>query len=601
MSSAENDARLRLRFHLEMQDGFWLALVVGNDSRPRGRLRASAAEWCRELGRDFFDHQLTADELGAFAPTLIGDERRGLHWLRTDGEPPEAWRQATERLLLTLNEHRDALRRNTPAGIVLEGAEQLKVQLRNLAPDLFSVRACILEPGTDRLQPVDTWDDADLPERAETSDEQAPMLLRQARASLEQAIRMQKRPEPGARRSRLAALNRGAEALIAQGWMSEAEPVADDAIELARELRAAAPGQAWELDALADALALKGEVARARGDLPAARDAWEEALRLRTRLVADRPVDETTMRLHADVARCHTSLGGILRAEGDLVGAETAYRSALQLRERLVQIGKGRPEASSDLALTWSLLGDVLLAAGRARAAREAWTAALALRRSLVEHWPDNPWFQRYLSVTWGRLAMLELREGDLQSARAASEEALQLATALVERDPGNATWQMECSVAWSRLGDVTAAQDDIDRTREARQRALAIRRRLASEDPANASWQHWLAVALSRVGRLALTEDDSWRAAQLAAEANEISEALARLDPANAEWQLGLAAARALRGDVRRARGDRAAARADYLASADIREAVLAASPHRRRVRESLERVKQAAAELDD
>ena len=38
MSPEEEEARERLLFHLENQSGFWFALVVGDDARPRARV-----------------------------------------------------------------------------------------------------------------------------------------------------------------------------------------------------------------------------------------------------------------------------------------------------------------------------------------------------------------------------------------------------------------------------------------------------------------------------------------------------------------------------------------------------------------------------------
>ncbi|MCK6590972.1 MAG: hypothetical protein L6Q76_25745, partial [Polyangiaceae bacterium] len=149
MTREETEARDRLLFHLENQTGFWFALVAGDDPRPRTRLREAAETFCREHGQPFILHAPHPQHLMGLAAELAKGESPGLHWIRADG--PKAlvsqWDSAVRELLVAMNERREAYRRRLDGGVVIEGRESLKRYLRDLAPDLFSIRAFIAEPG----------------------------------------------------------------------------------------------------------------------------------------------------------------------------------------------------------------------------------------------------------------------------------------------------------------------------------------------------------------------------------------------------------------------------------------------------------------------
>jgi tetratricopeptide (TPR) repeat protein len=151
MTDEEDAARDRLLFHLENQTGFWFALVVSDDTRPRGRLCDAAEAWCRENGRAFTLHEPEPDGLVKLAVELAKGGSAGVHWIRADGVKGviETWNAAAAQMLMAMNERREAYRRRLEGGIVVEGRLALKRILREMAPDLFSIRAFIAEPGNE--------------------------------------------------------------------------------------------------------------------------------------------------------------------------------------------------------------------------------------------------------------------------------------------------------------------------------------------------------------------------------------------------------------------------------------------------------------------
>lgn len=156
MTAEEEEARDRLLFHLENQSGFWFALVVGDDPRPRDRLREAAEAWCNENGRTFILHEPEPEGLVRLVVSLASGESPGVHWIRADGVKGviDAWDAGNTQMLMAMNERREAYRKRLDGGVVVEGRLSLKRILREMAPDMFSIRAFIAEPGEDPMAPA---------------------------------------------------------------------------------------------------------------------------------------------------------------------------------------------------------------------------------------------------------------------------------------------------------------------------------------------------------------------------------------------------------------------------------------------------------------
>jgi len=564
--SGADDARARLRFHLELQDGFWFAAVAADDARAREALRAEAAAWAEGEGVPFRVHA-PAEGLAA---TLVRDAEPGLHWVVMDPEAEEA----AGRLLMALNERREALRKRLPGGLIVEGGARLKVLLRNLAPDLFSIRACVLEPagaaggvrsetpwwvgelGFDHAevrrwgQPAVPWVDGDA-----------------ARRALDEARRLEGHAGAGARRSELDAVARAVEALLAQGWIGEAAPVAERMLALAEDLVGAdgpppdgfpavtAP-DAWARGMLAEACEASAVVAHAQGDLPGARDLWRRGLGLRQGLAGEGPIDAARAPRVAEVAEAWSHLGELAWQAGDEDEAERSLDEALALRKSLVEAAPS-PERIGELAISWSLLGDLRLDRGEVDAALAAYDEALRLRRDLVAEASGDRRKQALLAVVLGRRAAALGAAEERRAAREAAEESLRLIEAVAEADPATVHWQVWRATGWSRLGDTLLGLGDVDGAEEAWETAVELRRDLCREDPENARWAQDLAGDLGRLAEVALLAGEIEEAEMHAGEALEIAEPLGWEDPSNARWWIGLAWARVVASEVAAARDE--------------------------------------------
>jgi tetratricopeptide (TPR) repeat protein len=500
----------RVGLQLDTQDGPWIGRVWGPDAAPRARLR----EALRERYRDIQLVQHPPGDLSAIGP------RAGLHWL----VHPSSDTMASLAPLLG--------RLDGPVGVIIDtpDAGALPQGLRlvfdvPMAPEEGSLRRS--------LPPSDG---------AARTRKRASLAIAAARQSHNQG-------------RAVSALAKAIDALLAQGWTTEAEPLVEQLVERTDPAEPAG---------LAAALGYRGEVARKLGDLSTARDAWERALQLRLALAEVTPSAPRWV----EVAYCQSQLGAIYREQGRFDAALGMLTSARELRAELA-LTDPTPEREGALALSDSLLGDVYLALDDLDAAREATARALQRRRDVAEA-TGQPLQRRFLALAWERSGLVAERSGDLARARAAYARAQELYRDLVKQEPGNVRFLVECSTAISRLGDVYRAEQDLDAARAAHTRALEIRAAVTDDAPDNAHWQQLLAVTLGRLASLALQMGELEVAASHANRAVEITEHLVWLDPSNVDWQRGLVAARRREGDLHRATGDEDLAAASYLSAAD-------------------------------
>lgn len=657
------DAWAQLETHLAWTEGPWVGFVFTPST--------AQARWLEERahdvlsGRDRVLRPRTPQDLRELLPRLLEPRPQpaALTWVEavhTDaaglpGAAPGPWTEAWDWLMLRANERRGPLLGRIGGGLVFVAPPVFKPRFRQAAPDLWSIRALVLEieapalaadqdppdgpptldelvaelllrvqfhldthpPGwlalilggpaerealrqrilghldPERVRWVDVSDRLSLETQLRTGSPEATVLagppelrswglveaervafsvdlaahrplplgdqVRLAREAVYEARELGRRLPSlrgeEARRvtaGRLEALTRAVEALLRQGWVGEAAPLAQELTARARTWS----GRSRERrrrGVLAQALELEGQIARLQGDLPRATELLEEALALREGLTRARG-RERHRRL-GDVARCRAVLAELLRERGD---EDEAVRQLEQVRDLRRQLAarSGDMEAQGDLALTLSVLGELFAARGALQRAREHLEDALEIRERLAGE-VGALRFLRGCSVSWSRLADILWKQEDRPGALAARERALELARRLVSADPGNATWRMEATIAEGHLADLLAQNGEQEEASQRWGRILQDRLALAEQDPENARWQQYVAVAYGRSAELARALDRLEVAERQAERAVERSERLARDNPHAVAWQHGLAVACKRLGDMRALRGD--------------------------------------------
>ena len=568
----------QLRQHSEWSDPPWVAFVFTSSTATARALEAEMGAWLASRGEtQRVLRPKTPQELREALPWLLTEspEKTGCTWLQAvhidvptpEGSPPGPWTEAWDSLMLRANTRRDQILSRVRGGLIFVGVPERKPRIREAAPDLWSIRTLVLQPEPTTL-PGPAHSPPFLPHytKPNVDPAQAREALDRAHAIAERASQASETADEGRMRpTRIQANIRAIEALLQQGWITEAAPLAEDLLELAQAHQDESPGgkrSAW----LATAWELQSMVLRDQGHLSAAASALRSALTLRKSLVDGQ--SSSRGQRQSDLARTWSLIGGLALAHGNLDDALPALQTSRDLRRQLVEWSDD-PESISELALSQSLLGDLQLARGDLHAARECFEDALEIRRDLAGSHNAHR-FRRYLSIAWGRIGLVSQRLGNLALARAAYRQAWTIARDLSETDPGNVTWQMEASIAASRWADLALADQELDLAEEAFSRSVKIRSRLVSEDPENNRWKEYLAVGLGRMSKIYRARGDTQRAERYAVRAAGLSDVLVASMPESSRAHRGRATAwmRLLR--LRVASGDGAGEQTARAAIAD-------------------------------
>jgi tetratricopeptide (TPR) repeat protein len=165
MTATPHDAAARLRWELEVYEGFWIGAVRGEGPEARTRVRREIQRWCDAHELPLHNPAPRPQDMELLAVTLTRpDVPAGLHWIRCDerGFSPSEVERGYRLFLTRLNERRETLRTRMKGPLVFEGPPDLIRWLRELAPDVASFLGPVVDPGPDPasalvLPPESVW------------------------------------------------------------------------------------------------------------------------------------------------------------------------------------------------------------------------------------------------------------------------------------------------------------------------------------------------------------------------------------------------------------------------------------------------------------
>ena len=147
-------------------------------------------------------------------------------------------------------------------------------------------------------------------------------------------------------RDLVVSLNKTASLLYEAGRMQDAEGLAVEAVQVARELVSSGdptPGTRADLATSVESLA---ELRVARSQQAEGLKLYREALISREQLARDFPAEAVFQR---NLAYCHEQIGGLLKDRGETSAARAEYESARALRQRLAAGGHNPPAWQQEL------------------------------------------------------------------------------------------------------------------------------------------------------------------------------------------------------------------------------------------------------------
>ena len=240
------------------------------------------------------------------------------------------------------------------------------------------------------------------------------------------------------------------------------------------------------------------DVLRAQGDIAGAEALLERNLKMRG---AQRARMEGNADWLTSVANITERIGDIRRQRQDLDSALGYYDATLTFREWLVEHYASRPENRDGLLSILGRIGSVRFDKADFAGARTIWARQLEEARRFLADFPEQPsaaarLFDALLSVGDGALAT-----GGGESALVAYREAAAGARTLIERDdrqvrPRNALARSlkGAGLAHFALGDRPAGHAALNE-------ALTIMDGLTAQDPRNVQWRLYRARIVSDIG----------------------------------------------------------------------------------------------------
>ena len=361
--SAEGErAWTYLRRHLDRSRSFWLGVILTEDVRAAGLLR-ERTQWNRRARAEPFLSLVAPgpSELESFGDRLETEAPGppGVTWVQGIAVADREWDAAWGRLLQGLNHRRDSLRSRL-GGLVLVMPHSVKELAQRTAADLWSVRDLLVDLPTSAPAPVEVLAPAEPGAGVRIGVEGQSL----GEGVADEAVRLLALPRSAlatTERSRVTAAISAATAVgndqqaavlllaLAEGYLAERDRAgARDVLD--RVLATESVEHETRVSSLWSAVDLAMEM----GDLESAwrhADTWARA----AEDWADRLGTPEALR---DLSVSLEKVGDTRTARGDLPAAEDAYTRSLDIAQRLAD-QLGTPQALRDLAYALSRLAAI--------------------------------------------------------------------------------------------------------------------------------------------------------------------------------------------------------------------------------------------------
>jgi len=537
LPSADDDLGLsgeaewqRFRRQVEYAEGFWLGFVFVRSPRVSATLRHRVERLLRmRVGRlttltPSSPAQLVASLEMLFAPTISAGDFLWLEAIYSDSADAEEkpWQSAWTTFALRLNEHRDSLRQHIQGGLVIASVPEIKGLVRDAAPDLWSIRSLVVEPGVMALVPSGlevsrethrstSYSEAGSEDDARFATMEAERIFasqRDWRAAVRAFLRASQRwfavheferaRELGLRAVEI--VNRSgddrpllakATAMLASAEASLDDPASSEHIEQAirlAEQEGGAPEISW--------LALATSLAVQRMELEEA-NRWATQRVIQARRLAHGVLDAV------ELTSALNDLGEMRYQLHDMTGAEEAYAESLALCRRLLAVHGDSPQALRELSISLDNVGKVRDARGDLAGAEEAYAEALALCRRLLAAHGDSPQALLDLSISLNNVGKVRGARGDLAGAEEAYAESLAIRRRLLAAHGDSPQALRDLSVSLDNVGKVRGARGDLAGAEEAYVESLDIRRRLLAAQGDSPQALRDLSISLNNVAKV--------------------------------------------------------------------------------------------------
>ena len=288
-----------------------------------------------------------------------------------------------------------------------------------------------------------------------------------------------------------------------------------------------------------------GGIYQARGASQLAIDEYKTALRLRESVLQSQPDNVEIQKLVLDTEEQMAQLSSSL---GDESSAVEAYRRALPVMEQLAR----RDPTNTDWAYQrGNMLADLGLSlgdSGEYKAALVQFTQAIEIHQELTSRDPTGNRYQIALSRSYTRSGDVHLYLGEIDEAVKQYKLAQELRKALVDRDASSVAFRRSYAFVFAKLGHAYVQKNDLPRAIDMHEQALELRAKLVNDSPASGGFKNELAATKIALGQLLVAKDPK-RSNALVDAGLGLARALVQGDPINLEWRETLAQGLIVRG----------------------------------------------------
>jgi tetratricopeptide (TPR) repeat protein len=477
--AAEPDWQALLR-HFDFNEGFAFILILVESAENAALCREALGDYLKEQGKG------SISIVAPHTPDLVRDLPFQLHeptvpdtvqaiWIESvvlegsvSPERFEEWKAAWRVCFASLNQIRNTMQRTIPCALVFVVAPWMQELIRNIAPDLWSIRSTVT-----RIFPRVSSREPDSPsERAFSRPMSDPALAPDPEFAEREASRL--RGKPGQELALARILRRAGEGYIARAEQAQA-------IRVLEEAQGLQVGTSASPVDLASTKTFLGRAFQMDAQWPQAESCFRAALELdRSALGEDHPAIATDM----------SDLASLLKETNRHKEAEPLYRGALAINERTFR--PDHPRVATDL----NNLAGLLRGTNRLEEAEPLYRRALAIGEK--SYGPDHPIVATYLN----NLAILLANTNRPGEAEPLQRRAL----AIDEKSHGP-----DHPIVATRLSNLALLLRDTNRLEEAEplcRRALAIDEKSYGPDhPEVATDLNNLAAVLKATNRLGEAE----------------------------------------------------------------------------------------------
>ncbi len=288
-----------------------------------------------------------------------------------------------------------------------------------------------------------------------------------------------------------AAQRSGAILSIMQGELPEAREAYEDAVAILKPLAEANPDDTVAPLALADSYAGLGRVVAELGDQEAALGFHRLRLAVVDSLAVTRPTSSLILRNHVTASR---DLAQALGELGQYEEAKTILEQALPKAEAIVANNPTDGFALQTLANVHNAIGIQHFNAGQVADALASIEDNADVMQRVVELSPENLNIRRNLAGTRYNIGYLRRELGDNAGALAAYDESLEMRLALDREYPDDPRFAFDAAATLGNIANIYRVEGNLETSLDALYRAVDLFDRLAREYPENVSYVDYLA-----------------------------------------------------------------------------------------------------------